>query len=110
VAIIDHGTLLALGTPEELKAGIDADTVVTMRAEGDLEELGRALVAALDAVSRPHVADGALQVHVSGNDRLVPRLVSTADGAGFALLDLSVSEPNLETVFIHLTGRELRES
>jgi ABC-2 type transport system ATP-binding protein len=46
---------------------------------------------------------------VQGNDRLVPRVVAAAERGGFDLIDLSISEPSLETVFINLTGKELRE-
>ena len=53
--------------------------------------------------------DGGLQLHVQGNERLVPRIVTAAERGGFDLIDLSISEPGLETVFINLTGKELRE-
>ncbi len=44
-----------------------------------------------------------------GADRLVPRIVEAAEAEGFALADLSVAEPTLETVFIGLTGKDLRD-
>ena len=46
---------------------------------------------------------------MQGGDRLVPRIVLAAEGGGFDLADLSIAEPSLETVFINLTGKELRE-
>jgi ABC-2 type transport system ATP-binding protein len=46
---------------------------------------------------------------VRGAERIIPRVVEVAEGGGFELIDLSVTEPTLETVFINLTGRELRE-
>jgi ABC-2 type transport system ATP-binding protein len=46
---------------------------------------------------------------VTGAERLVPRVVSVAESGGFDLVDISVAEPSLETVFIHLTGKELRD-
>ena len=49
-------------------------------------------------------------MHVSGVKRLVPRVVNAAEGGGFDIIDLSVSEASLETVFIQLTGNELRET
>ena len=45
----------------------------------------------------------------TGSNRLVPRVVMAAERGGFDLVDLSVSEPSLETVFINLTGKELRD-
>ncbi len=44
-----------------------------------------------------------------GSDRLVPRVVEAAEAAGFSLADLNVAEPTLETVFIGLTGKDLRD-
>jgi ABC-2 type transport system ATP-binding protein len=109
VAIMDHGRVLALDTPEQLKRSIGADTIVTVRTTGDLEKLGELLVNDVAGVTRSRAADGRLELHVQGIDRLVPRIVLAAENGGFDLLDVSVAEPSLETVFINLTGRELRE-
>ncbi len=46
---------------------------------------------------------------MQGGERLVPRVVNAAESGGFDIADLSVSEPSLETVFISLTGKELRD-
>ena len=46
---------------------------------------------------------------MQGNDRLVPRIVTAGERGGFDLVDLSIAEPSLETVFINLTGKELRD-
>ena len=46
---------------------------------------------------------------MQGSDRLIPRIVLAAERAGFDLVDVSVAEPTLETVFIDLTGKELRD-
>jgi ABC-2 type transport system ATP-binding protein len=110
VAIMDHGKLLALGTPAELKQSVGADTVVTVRAAGELDPLAAGLREGLSGVTTVRPIEGGLQVHVAGAERLVPKLVAVAERAGVELLDLSVAEPDLETVFISLTGRELRES
>src|SRR5580692_2621940 len=109
VAIMDHGRVLALDTPANLKRSIEADTIVTVRTTGDLEKLGELLVNDVAGVTRSRAADGRLELHVQGIDRLVPRIVLAAENGGFDLLDVSVAEPSLETVFINLTGRELRE-
>ena len=81
-AIMDHGKILALDTPEALKQSVGADTIVTVKAEGDMQALA---------------------------ERLVPRGVNAAESGGFDLVDLSVAEPSLETVFISFTGKELRD-
>jgi ABC-2 type transport system ATP-binding protein len=109
VAIMDHGKILALDTPAALKQSIGADTVVTVKAAGDAASLAEVLERDVTGVTRARVMDGGVQLHVQGNDRLVPRVVAAAERAGFDLIDLSISEPSLETVFINLTGKELRE-
>jgi ABC-2 type transport system ATP-binding protein len=109
VAIMDHGKLLALDTPAALKQSIGADTVVTVKATGDVAGLAEALERDVNGVTRTRILDGGVQLHVQGNDRLVPRVVAAAERGGFDLIDLSISEPSLETVFINLTGKELRE-
>ena len=60
-------------------------------------------------MTRTRLVDGGVELHVQGGDRLVPRVVLSAERGGFDLDDLSVAEPSLETVFINLTGRELRD-
>jgi ABC-2 type transport system ATP-binding protein len=109
VAIMDHGRILALDTPAALKQTIGADTIVTVRTRGDVNRLAEVLAAEVAGVTRTRVADGRLELHVTGADGLVPRIVLAAEHAGFELVDVSVAEPTLETVFINLTGRELRD-
>jgi ABC-2 type transport system ATP-binding protein len=109
VAIMDHGRILALDTPAALKQSIGADTVVTVRTTGDAGRLGEALARDVAEVTRTRVTDGRLELHVQGGDRLIPRIVLSAEHNGFELFDVSVAEPTLETVFINLTGRELRD-
>jgi ABC-2 type transport system ATP-binding protein len=109
VAIMDHGRILALDTPAALKASIGADTVVTIRTGGDAAQLAGLLAADIDGVTRTRLVDGGLELHVQGRERLIPRIVLAAERDGFDLADLSVAEPSLETVFINLTGKELRD-
>jgi ABC-2 type transport system ATP-binding protein len=109
VAIMDHGRILALDTPAALKQSIGADTVVTIRTTGDAERLGEVLAGDVAEVTRARAADERLELHVQGGERLIPRIVLAAEHNGFELIDVSVAEPTLETVFINLTGRELRD-
>jgi ABC-2 type transport system ATP-binding protein len=109
VAIMDHGKILALDTPAALKQSIGADTVVTVKATGDIGRLAELLAREVEGVTRTRRLDGGVELHVQGGDRLVPRIVMAAERGGFDLVDLSVAEPSLETVFINLTGKELRD-
>jgi ABC-2 type transport system ATP-binding protein len=109
VAIMDHGRILALGTPAELKQSVGADTVVTVKTSGDHGQLGELLRREVDGVTRTRSVDGTIQLHMQSSERLVPRIVLCAERAGFDILDLSIAKPSLETVFINLTGKELRD-
>ena len=109
VAIMDHGKILALDTPTALKQTVHADTIVTVKTSGDPAELAAHLEHEIAGVTRTRVIDGGVELHLKGSERIIPRVVSVAEGAGFELVDLAVAEPTLETVFITLTGKELRE-
>jgi ABC-2 type transport system ATP-binding protein len=106
---MDHGRILALDTADELKRSIDADTIVTVKAHGDLGPLATALSEQLEALHRTRVVDGGLELYVTGTEHLLPKVVGAAERAGVDLVDLSVSAPTLETVFIALTGKDLRD-
>jgi ABC-2 type transport system ATP-binding protein len=109
VAIMDHGRILALDTPEQLKRSVGADTIVTVKAGGDADALAARLSQEIAGATRTRVIDGGVELHVKGVDRLVPQVVNAAESGGFDVVDLSVSEPSLENVFINLTGKELRD-
>ena len=109
VAIMDHGRVLALDTPAELKRTVGADTIVTVKATGDQQALEQALERAIEGVTRMRHTEAGLELHVRGGTRLVARVAAAAEAGGFGVVDLAVTEPSLETVFINLTGRELRE-
>ena len=109
VAIIDHGRILALDTPEGLKRSVGADTLVTITAEGDLERLAGLLRERMPSAREVDVRADSVVVSATGDGRLVPAAVAAAEEAGVTLTDLKVAEPTLETVFIRLTGKELRD-
>jgi len=109
VAIMDRGRILALDTPAALKRSVGADTIVTVKALGDPGSLAEQLRAEIAGVTRTRLLEGGVELHVKGADRLVPTVVGASERGGFSVLDLSVSEPTLETVFINLTGKDLRD-
>ncbi len=109
VAIMDHGRILALDAPGDLKASVGADTVLVVKTSGDLAALATLLQDHVEAVTYARQANGAVEAHVKETPGLVPEVVRVAESNGFKVLDLSVTEPTLETVFINLTGRDLRD-
>ena len=108
VAIMDHGHLLALDQPAELKRTVGADTILKLRTDGDADAL-LLLLKEVEGVDSGSVVDGEVMVAARATDGLLPRLISIAEAGGFDVRDVSVAEPTLETVFINLTGKELRE-
>jgi ABC-2 type transport system ATP-binding protein len=109
VAIMDHGRILALDTPAALKRSVGAEQIVTVKASGDGAVLAERLQGEIEEIDRTRVVDGGVELHVRGAERLVSRIVTAAESGGFEVADLSVVEPSLETVFIELTGKALRD-
>ncbi len=108
LAIMDHGRILALDTPAGLKRSVDADTVVTVSATGDPQRLVDALLASESVIHAEQTPRG-VQAHVRGERGVIPHIMATTGEAGIDVTDVSVAEPTLETVFIQLTGKDLRD-
>ena len=106
VAIIDHGKILVVDSPETLKRGLGVGAVVELTLDDASEELA-AQFRQLGGVSSVESLTDGLRVFASASDGVVPRVVEAALPHG--LRNLAVTEPTLETVFINLTGRDLRE-
>ena len=109
VAIIDQGRIVALDTPDALKRSVGADAAVRVSADGDLDELCRVLRAGIPGAQDATVVSGQVLLAVDGTSGVLPAVVQSAERAGFDVTDLSVSETTLETVFINLTGKDLRD-
>jgi ABC-2 type transport system ATP-binding protein len=88
---------------------VGADTIVTVKAAGDSDQLAAAFGERLEGLTRTRPIPEGIELQIRGSERLVPRIVEAAESAGISLADLSVAEPTLETVFIGLTGKELRD-
>jgi len=113
LAIIDHGRVLALDTPEALKASIGADTFVTVSTApvepAVRQALADRLTGSLTGVTNMEVTDDGLRFGVRGARGVLPAVLAAADESGATVVDLRAEEPTLETVFIELTGKDLRE-
>ncbi len=106
VAIIDHGKVLVIGTAGELKRQVGAGTIVEVELARTDEAL-RLAIADLPSVREVQPSVRGLRILADSREGLLPRLVEVT--LPYGLRDVSVFEPTLETVFIQLTGRDLRE-
>jgi ABC-2 type transport system ATP-binding protein len=108
IGIIDAGRLRAEGTRRELVALVGELDRVRLVAAGDLDAGARAALR-LPAVREAGTGEGALELLVDGAAEALPALLETVHDAGVAVRSVDVHEPNLEAVFLHLTGRALRD-
>lgn len=108
IAIMDGGRVQAEGTREELVELTGGVDTISLTGRGDLEAAGRALLE-LEAVEQVATEPHGLQLTVRGAATAVAPVVSAATSAGMDLDDVQISRPDLESVFLHLTGRALRD-
>ena len=110
VLIIDHGRIIAAGTPDRLKADLAGD-VVTVTTPRPPDASRVATVAARIAPAHEVTVDGAaVRVRVPGGDAVLPDLLRVLDGEGVEVRTAEVRRPTLDDVFLHLTGRRLRDT
>ncbi len=108
IAIIDAGRILAHGTRRELVTMVGQRDRVTLGASGALAAAAAAL-AGLERVDSVSVGDGTIEVVASDARTLLPSIIAAATTAGATVRSVQVTEPDLEAVFLHLTGRALRD-
>jgi ABC-2 type transport system ATP-binding protein len=108
IGIIDMGRLVAEGTRHELLGQIGAQQRVQVVATGDLQELAAAC-RRLPGVDEATVVDGAVHLLAAERGQLLREIIDAADGVGAEVSSVERDEPDLEAVFLHLTGRALRD-
>jgi len=107
-AIIDHGKILAMGTLSELVQGINAKRELIIESQGLSEEIVAKLAARLGNVAWVF-HNGTARLNVAEEGHTLLDVVRAADQVGINATTISIHEPNLETVFLELTGRALRD-
>ena len=109
IAIVDHGKLVALGTPVELKNSVAGANVVEVQFEREAEEWSERLEA-LDGVTSVQAESGGFyRVLTTSGSKTTLQLVEIAAELGQSLASLSVQNTTLDDVFVHYTGRQLRD-
>jgi ABC-2 type transport system ATP-binding protein len=88
---------------------MDADTMVSVASNADPSALAALLTRMLPGVRDHHLRSDCVLLTVQGSEHLFASISSAAAGAGFTLRDIRIEDPSLETVFIQLTGKDLRD-
>ncbi len=107
IAIIDHGTIVASGTPGDLKDKLGGD-VVTLKTASGTRDLSDALRGLPGVFSVQH-QDSSYRVKCQSGETFVPIAVDACSRAGVGITGVSVKRPSLDEVFLEFTGREFRE-
>lgn len=121
VGIIDHGKKIALGTPAELKAAIPGGYILRLRFGRNSPELlqrlqvlagvteVRAVAVGMENADANANGDSSVDVYAGRGGSLVSEIANAASAASVELVDVHISEPSLENLFLHHTGRSLRD-
>jgi len=106
IAIMDHGKIVILDSPPNLKATLEGD-VITVKAN-NIQYL-QELVTKWLGLNKNHIVDNALEITVPSGKSVMPRIIELATQNNIYVESLILREPNLEDVFLHYTGRTIRE-
>jgi ABC-2 type transport system ATP-binding protein len=110
VGIIDHGEMIALGTQKELTQQVgQAETLILHVSESDDPEALAATLAGLEGVIQAQATDHEVSVITPDAEYVLASVVGAANERGIKIRSIDIREPNLEAVFLHLTGRALRD-
>lgn len=108
VAIIDSGKIIAIGSPDELKSQIPGNDIISLTIE-DLSAGIIEKIKDLPFVHKVNVEDNSIRVYVDSGAQNLPLLIDEVKSSGGKVLSATIHEQSLEDVFIHYTGRSIRE-
>ena len=109
VAIVDHGKIIAMGTLDELRRLVGDSDIVRVGVDETLADGALDAVRAVPGVSKADRADSMLEVLATDGGQALAGIISALNAAGERVHSVEVVEPNLESVFLHLTGKSLRD-
>lgn len=110
VGIIDHGELIAIGSQQELTRQVgQTETLILHIAENDDPDALAASLTGLEGVIQAQARDHEISVITPDAEDVLAAVVGKANERGIKIRSIDIREPNLEAVFLHLTGRALRD-
>jgi len=109
VAIVDHGRILAMGTPADLKRSVPGGYLVRLQLEGSTESFLDQLRALPGVTEVRRGQESSVDLYADRGGPLIPLIANKASDHGVSLQDVHISAPSLENLFLHHTGRSLRE-
>ncbi len=108
IAIMDNGRMIASGTNTELVKIVGATDRITVKINSESDRVLEAWKS-VRGVKQVSAEDGSLTILADDSNRVLPHLFESAASNGVRITSVAIQEPNLETVFLHLTGRALRD-
>jgi len=106
VAIIDEGKIIAIDSPENLKRKIGGDALII---EADEKEKTKEVVSKLSFVKKVSEVDGKIYVNIENSEENLPSVFEALRNNNIKIKSISVRKPSLNDVFIHYTGKEIRD-
>lgn len=108
IAIMDHGEIIAIGSHEELIDIVGELDRITLTISGESSKV-KPVWQAIEGVKEISSENGTLHLLVNDSNQILPDVFAAASSVGVQINTVEVQEPNLEAVFLHLTGRALRD-
>ncbi len=110
LAIVDHGRIVAEGTPEQLKSELHGDTVELELCDAAAAGVARHSIERVPGLREVAVAGATLRARADHGARAVPRLLTALDDAGLTAVSVSVARPSLDDVYLRHAGRKFEEA
>jgi ABC-2 type transport system ATP-binding protein len=108
LAILDHGKIIAAGTLEELRGSMGERDLVRLSGAFDPEAMGHA-IQEIEGIEMVAVGHDQVTLAAAAASRRLPEILTLVAGTGAAVRETTVTRPSLESLFIRLTGKDLRE-
>jgi len=109
IAIIDHGQIIAQGTPDELKRSVGGDTIVFSFTSPEIVNQAQTLLTTHVTLERLQVNENSLYLTLKDGEKALPDLLRLLDGSNLPVQSVTLARPSLDDVFLKYTGRSMRE-